>query len=56
MKCSKISKSRFVEKYSFQFVNVKNKVLILVLFEGHIVLSLYFPSRDHTKVSPSTTY
>ena len=32
------------------------KVLMLVLFEGNIVLSLYFGSRDHAKVSTSTTY
>ena len=29
---------------------------MLVLFKGHIVLRLYFGSRDHPKVSPSTTY
>ena len=29
---------------------------MLVLFKGNIVLSLYFGSRDHAKVSTSTTY
>ena len=29
---------------------------MLVLFTGNIVLSLYFGSRDHAKVSTSTTY
>ena len=29
---------------------------MLVLFKGNIVLSLYFGSHDHAKVSTSTTY
>ena len=29
---------------------------MLVLFKGNIVLSLYFGSRDHAKVSTSITY
>ena len=29
---------------------------MLVLFKGNIVLNLYFGSRDHAKVSTSTTY
>ena len=29
---------------------------MLALFKGHIVLSLYFRSRDHVEVSPSITY
>ena len=29
---------------------------MLVLFKCHIVLSLYFPSRDHAEALPSTTY
>ena len=29
---------------------------MLVPFKGNIVLSLYYGTRDHAKVSPSTTY
>ena len=29
---------------------------MLVLFKGHIVLSLYFRSRDHAEALPSTAY